>query len=472
MTKAFRWWAFKRRLQYGSGVVSFFLVVMVSVFFLYYYQPPNCYDGIKNGDEVGVDCGGSCVPICASEVIAPRVVWAKSFEIAENQYNVVAYIENPNPVAAAKNINYTFELFSKPEGGAPVGENEEEWKGDVVATVSGSTELPPGIIYPIFAGRVVTELGREVTSTELTLEYSNDWQAGTIAESQFRTRDIELTGADDIPRLKATVENTELFSAEDVEVVATIFNEDGEAVTASQTYIESMAERSTADVVFTWPNSIAMTVKSCIVPTDVAVVIDLSGSMNNDGGDPPQPITDTLSAASSFVQQLQKNDQIAVVTFATDALVAGELSKSPDLVSDMINKLTIDPNEEQGYTNTAAALQVAQVELNSVRHNTDARRVIVLLTDGLPTSADDEKATNLAKQAAQLLRDDSIEVYAIGLGSGVNQEFIETISSTKETAYLAPSVEDLSQIYTDVTSSICVSGFPKIDVIAKGKTQF
>jgi len=33
-----------------------------------FYIGPSCYDGIKNGDEIGVDCGGSCPASCPSNV--------------------------------------------------------------------------------------------------------------------------------------------------------------------------------------------------------------------------------------------------------------------------------------------------------------------------------------------------------------------------------------------------------------------
>lgn len=450
-------WAIGRRIQYGSGFLSFWVLIGALVYYANYYQPPNCFDSKQNGNESGVDCGGSCVRICTASVFPPQTVWVKSFEVTPGQYNAVAYVENPNQVAATPELRYTFQLLQD---------------GVVVAERSGQTVMPPNSIYPIFEGRIFTDGKAAVTDTKLTLEPAEVWLPASIGRDQFRSADIALSGADERPRLDVTIENTELVSAQDIEVVATIFNELGEPVTASQTYIEDIAARSTKDIVFTWPNSIAKTVKSCIIPTDVAVAIDLSGSMNNDGGDPPQPITAAVTAASQFVGALGQNDQVAVLTYASAAQVVTELTNQHDRVAVAVQALSIDPAEEAGYTNTAAVLVSGQTTLNSPRHNDDARRVLVLLTDGLPTAPGDDDAEAAAVAAAAALRADEIEIYAIGLGEAVNAAFIESIAGSAANAYLAPTAADLQRIYAEITSSLCTAGPTKIDVFAKTKTNF
>lgn len=456
--KKIRLWAVGRRIQYGLGFFSFWGLVGVLIYFTNYYQPANCFDLIMNGDESGVDCGGSCVRVCSAEVIPPRVVWADSFEVKNGQYNAVAYVENQNQSVATPELNYTFQFLNK---------------GIIVAERSGTTVLPPNSVYPIFEGRVVIDSDQEITETNLILDYVDMWVPASVSRDQFRSIDIKLSAADDVrPRLDVEIENTELLPAENVEVVATVFNELGEPVTASQTFIERISARSTQNIVFTWPKSIAKTIKSCVIPTDVAVAIDLSGSMNNDGGDPPQPVTDALQAAGQFVNALKDNDQVAVVTFATRAALVTEMTNLHGAVANSIFGLGIEPAEETGYTNTVDALLAAQTELNSERHNVNARRVLVLLTDGLPTvSGSDDVVTKAIETAADLSEND-IEVYAIGLGQGVDQTFIRNIASDESNAYFAPTGADLEKIYSEITSSLCEAGPTKIDVVAKTKPNF
>jgi Mg-chelatase subunit ChlD len=429
----------------------------VLIYFLAFYNPANCFDGILNGDETFVDAGGSCVRIDPATVIPPSLVWAKSFEIAEGQYNAVAYVENENQTAATPALEYTFQLLNNNE---------------VVAERSGVTVLPPNSSYPIFEGRIFTDNLAEVTETRLVLSPAKDWRPASIGRDQFRSVDIELVEADDRPRLNVEIENTELTAAENIDVVATVFNTFGEPVTASQTYIQNIAPRSTQDIVFTWPNPLTRTIKSCIIPTDVILGIDLSGSMNNDGGSPPQPISDALRAASTFAGSLQEKDQVGVVTFATQATLAMPLDNSYDTVAQSVLALEISSAAETGYTNTVEALRKAQAELDSDRHNINARRVLVLLTDGLPTTAGDENVVAESERLAQELSAAGVEIYAIGLGEGADNQFIRNIASDSANVYFAPTGADLANIYSEITSSLCEAGEGKIEVIAKTQTNF
>lgn len=455
--RPWRPWAIWRRVQYALGFFATWLMVGVLIYFVGFYQSPTCFDNVLNGEEGGVDCGGVCVRICAPTLVLPQVVWAKSFEIAEGQYNAVAYIDNPNQTAATPELKYTFQLLNQ---------------GIVVAERTGVTVLPPNSDYPVFEGRILTDSRQPVTETRLILEPAELWLPASIGRDQFRSLDIALSRSDVRPRLDVEIENTQLVAAENVEVVATVFNDLGEAVTASQTFIERIEPRSTQDIVFTWPNPIAKTVRSCIIPTDVAVGIDLSGSMNNDGDTPPQPVTTALQAASRFVNSLKDKDQVSVVTFATRAAVTTELTSLHGAVANAILSLAIAPAEESGFTNTVDALLQAQTELNSQRHNENARRVLVLLTDGLPTASGGEDIVGKAEATAKELQDDSIEIYSIGLGENVDREFILNIASSKSNAFFAPTGADLERIYAEITSSLCESGPTKIDVVAKTKTNF
>lgn len=449
-------WALWRRIYYGSGFAGFWIVVGVLIYFTNFYQPATCFDGELNGDEIEIDAGGSCVRLAASTVMQPSIVWAESFEITPGQYNSVAYIENRNSVAATPELRYTFILYNN---------------DTVVTERSGTTVLPPNSSYPIFEGRIFTD-GQEITNTQLVIEPPEVWIPAMVGSEQFSTNDIDLQNVDTRPTLDVELENTTLTVAENVEVVATIFNDEGRAVTASETFVESFAPRSTADIQFTWPNSIAKTVRSCSIPTSVILGIDLSGSMNNDQDNPPQPVTDALAAASTFVGNLNAQDQSGVVTFATEATTNQTLTADQAAVQAVIDDLTISTAAETGYTNTAAALQAAAAELGSPRHSQNARRALVLLTDGLPTAEGDTDAVSQAQLAASELALSGADVYVIGLGEQVDQTFVRSIASQPTNAYLAPSRSDLERIYAEITASLCEVGPTKIEVIAKTETNF
>jgi Mg-chelatase subunit ChlD len=246
----------------------------------------------------------------------------------------------------------------------------------------------------------------------------------------------------------------------------------GQAVTASETFISSFPARSSQDIQFTWPQSIAKTVRSCSIPTDVVLGIDVSGSMNNDSENPPQPLTDALTAAQAFIGTLNELDQVGVVTFATAATLAQPLTTNHAAAAQLVSALSIAAADETGFTNTSAALAQAATELRSDRANNNARRAFVLLTDGLPTAQGDTDAVAAAIASAQALVASGADVYAIGLGENVDQAFLAALASDPAYAYLAPTRTDLDEIYAQVTASLCEVGPTKIEVIAKTKTNF
>jgi len=453
----FRPWAAFRRFYYGTGALTIVSCIGVLVYFTNYYVPPGCFDGKQNAGERGIDCGGACVRICSIDVTPPVIRWADSFEIEPGQYNAVAYIENQNAVAATRQLRYTFELTNN---------------GVVVASRSGTTILPPNSTYPVFEGRIFTDSRQAVTDTSIRLDAVEVWQPAALGREQFRTTDLVLKDTDTSPRLDAVIENRELTGVGEVEVVATIFNSLGEPLTASQTFIDQLRGRSSETVVFTWPNSIAKTVRSCEVPSDVIMAIDLSGSMNNDGDTPPQPLTDAVTAAAAFVEQLRQTDLVGVVTFATDAELVTPLSGASTQVADTIRNLVIDPASETGFTNTMDGIRRATEELSSARHNKDARRVVVLLTDGLPTAPDIDDVSSEAITAAAALRATGADIYAIGLGAGVNASFITALVDEPSKAFIAPSGEDLARIYQEISTDLCEVGPTRIDIIPKTSTNF
>lgn len=476
----FRPWAFFRQLQYGTAFIALCTLIATSVYFTKYYQPPNCFDGVQNGNEGGIDCDGSCVRMCATSVTEPKTLWAESFKIFEGQYNAVAYIENKNKTASTKSLSYTFKLF----------EGEE-----VIAKREGTTILPPDSVYPIFEGRILTDDSRKPTRTEIEIRTDENvvWQPATLGRDQFRTISHTLLGSDSAPRLKVSLENTDLFEAERVEVVATIFNNvNGKKipVTASQTFIDVLPGRSTEDLVFTWPSPIAQTVRSCEIPSDIMLVLDRSGSMAADGGDPPEPLESAKKAAASFTKLTKEQDLLGYFSYATDPSSPIEQVLTNDFraVENSIKGTKMGEDGVQ-YTNIGEAFLIATKELTGSRHREDARKVIILMTDGDVTRpvnpetglADRDYAALFALEGAEAAKDENISIYTIGFGdffSDINDaverdvDLIKNMASSEEHYFEAPTIQDLENVYREIAGDICEVGSLSVDIITKTDTSF
>lgn len=451
-----RWWAFWRRVQYGAAFCAVLGLLSIGAYYLYFYQAPTCFDQAENGDEKGVDCGGSCERVCSFEIIKPTVLWADAFKIMDGQYNLVAYVENRNTKIGSPALPYTFQLFDA-QG--------------LITEVKGVTVFPPDSVYPIFEGKILTG-SRTPTRTTITFsEESITWMPGEVGREQFTLENRELTNADSKPQLTALIKNNSLNEAQDVEIIATIFDASRRPLTVARTFVDIFSPRTTERVTFTWPLPIAKSLRSCEIPTDVLLAIDLSGSMNDDGGIPPEPVSSVLSAAQTFITRLNTQDQIGLVTYATGANLVAGLTADSARVRDMVKVLTIDPKEERGSTNTGDALMRMREEFASTRHSPDARKVAILLTDGLATAPKDNPEIYAEKEAT-LLKNEGVTVFTIGLGAKVNAQFLKNMASSESQYFEAPSVGDLGNIYSTITESICEDGIAIIEVIPKAKSSF
>lgn len=441
--------------MYLIGLFVFLTLMSTGLYYLFAYEAPTCFDLSRNGDERGIDCGGSCTRICSIDIIPPAELWVRSFKIQDGQYNAVAYIENRNMNVGTPELAYTIGLYDS---------------GGLITERTGTTVLPPGSVYPIFEGRI--ETGSRVP-TQTTIELSEDvvWLPAEAGREQFKIERRELKSADSKPVLTASLTNTSLAEAKDVEIVATIFDAKGNALTSSRTFVEYFGGRTTKDVVFTWPRPIAKTVRSCQVPTDVVIAIDLSGSMNDDGGNPPEPVSSVLTAASAFVTRLKENDQVSIITYATDAITQEVLTPDKTRVGQVVKNLNIAKKDETGSTNTGDALKRGYEELLSQRHNPDARKVLVLLTDGL-ANAPGERPEEYAQERAEELKRADVEIFTIGLGEKVNEAFLRSIASSKSSYLKAASAGTVDQIYRSVTGAICEDGVAVIEIVPKTSASF
>jgi Mg-chelatase subunit ChlD len=311
-----------------------------------------------------------------------------------------------------------------------------------------------------------------------------------VGRNQFSTLDVELLSTDTRPRLSAQIENTELTEARKVEIVATIFNRSNQPVTASQTFIDVFPSRTTREVFFTWPNSIAKTVRSCEVPSDIMLVLDRSGSMAADGGTPPEPLESAKKAAQSFIGLIRNADLVGFLSYATTPSQPIEQLLTSDLssVSTAISGTAMGEDGVQ-YTNMGEAFTVAHNELTSTRHRDEARKIIVFLTDGDVTrpvnpatgEADLVYAANFALEAAAKAKADNVTVYTIGFGdffSAENTEInrdvdlIKNLASDEASYFTAPTIADLEEVYKKIAGSLCEEGPTRIEVITKTSTNF
>lgn len=448
-------WGRKRQIMI-IGVLSLLLIGIFTLgFYLLFSKPKTCFDGIKNQGETGIDCGGDCARICRDDSRGLIVSWVRLFKIRDGLYSAAAQIENPNVGSIASNVPYTFTLKDK--------------SGATVTTREGEVFIPSHKSFVIFEGTIQADSLPETVFFQF--DESPDWQKSSYVEPELVIENKQLANEDTSPRLTATVRNPNISEVKDITLSALVYDDQGNTVQVSQTYVEEIAPGASANVTFTWPLPISLKSRICESPVDVSLVIDRSGSMTYLGENPPQPLTDVKNAASSFVKELSKFDQASVVSFANEASNPIEAFLSADLAaaSKAIESIAIIPPANMQNTNIADGILKGSGELLSSRARSAAGKVLVVLTDGVATrplkAGDPSHASKYALSVAAEAKEKGVRVFTIGLGKDLDQEFLKQVASAPSDFYLSPTTSQLSSIYREIGTKMCKRRPTTLEVI-------
>lgn len=236
-------WAHKRQILYF--LILLLILGGIAFYFSwpYFNKPPTCADRKQNGTESGVDCGGSCTLQCSFEVDKITNIWTRSFEVVPGRYNAVAYLENNNVDTVVYKIKYKFRFADKDN--LYIGKRE------------GSTFIPAGGKFAIFEPAV--DLGNSIP-VYTTFEFTEApvWvkvPADKMDQLKVFVSDINLINEDSTPKLLAKIKNNSQFIIPEVSIVAILYDSDGNAVSASRTYVDPLFGDEVKDIIFTWPQS-------------------------------------------------------------------------------------------------------------------------------------------------------------------------------------------------------------------------
>lgn len=181
-------------------------------------------------------------------------------------------------------------------------------------------------------------------------------------------------------------------------------------------------------------------------PLDIVLVLDASGSMDDDmtGG---KRIDALKNAANAFIDEIatqnasisdaSKQHQVSIVKFAgeksnkvgNDTYREGrytynysQVMKNMTACSETTKssfKDTINAIKPAGATNAAAGMELAHGQTSK---RSDAKKIVIFFTDGTPTAQSDfsDEVASDAISAAKAMKDAGASVYTIGIFDGAN----------------------------------------------------
>ncbi len=207
------------------------------------------------------------------------------------------------------------------------------------------------------------------------------------------------------------------------------------------TYRSSAAEDGYFMLMITPPNTVDA---SRVIPKDVLIVLDQSGSMQGQKWDQAR------AAVSYVLKHLNPQDRFNAIVFSTGYRIYAKTLQpvsEADKAAQWVNGL-----DAEGGTDINGALTTA---LSMV--NPDRQTIVLFLTDGLPTEGltnPKDILTNVQKAATPNLR-----VFTFGVGDDVDTFLLDSLSSAYHgvSVYVRPK-EDIEQkvssLYNKITSPV------------------
>ena len=230
-------WATKRKIIYATVII-----VLLVVYLLYHYRAlispsPTCFDGVQNGLEEGIDCGGSCSLMCVSSVKPLTLEWSRFIKTQDNTYDLVAYISNKNVNNTAISTPYDLSLINKE------GRKIFESRGQVVSPVNTS--------FPIIIQNVsVTDEPAQITASISQNKHYKTVLNGNDLLISIKSKTLEE--GNDISRVYVTAVNNTLNTLNKVKVDVILFDENKNAVGVGETIIDRLLGEEEKQLIFTW----------------------------------------------------------------------------------------------------------------------------------------------------------------------------------------------------------------------------
>lgn len=167
----------------------------------------------------------------------PLVRFARPISPQPGRYDIIAYVDNRNAREAVKDARYTIELY---------GEDRT-----LLATRAGRTDLPPAETIAVYVPEAYR--GEKVVA-QAFMSFDEDslkWYEPGKKHVIPLVTNVEMQSTES-PRIRATLENPIAFPIYDIRPIATVFDEEGNAIAASQTILPQLGSQAEAQVQFSW----------------------------------------------------------------------------------------------------------------------------------------------------------------------------------------------------------------------------
>ena len=193
---------------------------------------------------------------------------------------------------------------------------------------------------------------------------------------------------------------------------------------------------------------------SCSGPIDLVFALDESGSVGNSNYQKAKDFMKTVVARFD-VGAGANQAQVAVMTFSTNAELNWKLNQynSMSAVTNAISSIAYD----SGWTCTGKAMEMMTDQMlcpSCGGYRAAAKRVVLFLTDGNPSSSSRCTPTVNRETAIDNLKLVADRVVPVGIGSGIATGYLQTLSSNMPPSqpYILATYSNLGSILDDLVT--------------------
>jgi hypothetical protein len=233
-------WASRRQFKYLTGFITVILLIVFAFTYKIIFKKPTCNDQKQNGTETGIDCGGSCSLVCPEVAQEPVILWSRAFPVIDNNYNLVAYVENRNMNSGIVSVNYEFRVYDS--------------NNKLLGRREGSTFIPPNQQFAIFEPRFFAG-ENQLKSVAFQFTSPLVWvqKDPTLQKQSISVKNVIFDDNPDTPTLSADIVNDSIYDIPAFDVIAILYDTNHNAINASGSHKERLMNNSSIPVTFTWP---------------------------------------------------------------------------------------------------------------------------------------------------------------------------------------------------------------------------
>ncbi len=237
-----------KQVIYGAFYLIVAAGIVAAAYFLFFYHPATCTDGIQNQGEAGVDCGGPCATVCAPTstraigVLAAQVIpVAPQLSSLPFRYTLFAQVANTANGFAAPSFDYQFDLYSA--------------SGTLVQSVPGQSFLYSGEVKYLVAPNVTTDV--PVDHAALTVAPPQWVPASAMGIiPQFSLQNLGPgPSTSSTVSVEGSLKDGDLSSFANILVVALFYDRYNAVAGASQTVVDQIAPGETVPFSVLYPAS-------------------------------------------------------------------------------------------------------------------------------------------------------------------------------------------------------------------------